>query len=230
MEDRALMPAAMKALVLVPVFNEWPHLRSVLCELREHVSDILVIDDGSDDASYLSELEKDRFDWIRLPFNIGHWGAIQAGFQYALSKGCDYAVTFDGDGQHLPQEIHRLTTPIAQGVDLVIGGDRRRGGNLRRFSRTVLKWLSGVEVSDFTSGFRAYSRRAMQMLVDPVLQNFEFQDLGVLVIAQKKGLTMLEVPVHMGKRRGMKSKVFPGGYSVLRYFLITLTFLLVRRP
>jgi glycosyltransferase involved in cell wall biosynthesis len=77
----------MKLLILVPVFNEWPHLLPVLQNLRGHFSEILVIDDGSDDSNYLNLLKKEGFDAINLSFNLGHWGAIQTGFKYALNKG-----------------------------------------------------------------------------------------------------------------------------------------------
>lgn len=219
----------MKTVVIVPVFNEWPHLLTVLNDLRTHARDILVVDDGSDDTAYLSELKKERYDCISLPFNLGHWGAVQAGFRYALGKNWDMAVTFDGDGQHLPGEIHKLTTPIVRGADVVIGGFHRRGGFIKQSCRWILKRLSGVEVYDFTSGFRAYNRHAMRTLMDPMFQNFEYQDLAVLMMAQKKGLKMLEVPVRMSDRLGEKSRVFPNLYSILRYFLITFTFILVRR-
>ncbi|MBW1788470.1 MAG: glycosyltransferase family 2 protein [Deltaproteobacteria bacterium] len=220
----------MNTIVIVPVFNEWPHLLTVLNDLRAHFSDILVVDDGSDDTSYLSHLMQERYDCISLPFNLGHWGAVQAGFRYALEKNWDAAVTFDGDGQHLPGEINKLTTPIVREFDVVIGGFHRRGGFMKQSCRWILKRLSGVEIYDFTSGFRSYSRHAMRTLMEPMFQNFEYQDLAVLMMAQKKGLKMLEVPVRMSERLGEKSKVFPNLYSILRYFLITFTFILVRRP
>ena len=64
------MESQMKTLVIVPVFNEWPHLLTVLQDLRAHFSDILVIDDGSDDISYLSRLREERYYFISLPFSI----------------------------------------------------------------------------------------------------------------------------------------------------------------
>ena len=219
-----------KILIIVPVFNEWPHLLTVLRELKTYTSEILVVDDGSDDISYLSHLKAEGYDYIHLPFNLGHWGAVQAGFRYALAGDWDAAVTFDGDGQHLPGEIRKLTAPVTEGIDLAVGGFHRRGGIMRQSCRWILKRLSGVEIYDFTSGFRSYSRRAMRTLLNPTFQSFEYQDLAVLMMARKKGLTMLEVPVQMSERLGERSRVFPSPYSILRYLLITFTFILVRRP
>jgi len=219
----------MKTIVLVPVFNEWPHLLSVLRELKQYHGETLVIDDGSHDRGYLDHLNEDGVPFIRLPFNLGHWGAIQAGFRYALTKDYDGAVSFDGDGQHMPQEIAKLTPLLRDGWDLVVGGKQERGGVMKQAARKILKTVSGLGISDFTSGFRGYSRRAMNVLTSPLFSNFEYQDLGVLVTAKKYGLKMTEVPVLMRDRLGEKSKVFPGLYSVVRYFIITITFILVRK-
>lgn len=219
----------MKTIVLVPVFNEWPHLLPVLRELMEHHADILVIDDGSHDKEYLHHLREHGVAFLSLPFNLGHWGAIQAGFRYALTKDYGASISFDGDGQHMPQEIPKLIASLQQGNDLVVGGQHERGGLMKQVARKILKALSGLDILDFTSGFRGYSRHAMNVLTNPAFSNFEYQDLGVLVMAKKYGLTMAEVPVLMRDRAGEKSKVFPGFYGVARYILITITFILVRK-
>ena len=219
----------LKLLVLVPVFNEWPHLLSVLKNLRTHFSDILVIDDGSDDKSYLSLLKKEGFEYVDLPFNLGHWCAIQTGFKYALIKGFDWVITFDGDGQHLPEGAIRIVPLLEQGVDVVIGGDPNRGGYSKKICRGILNGFSGLEINDFTSGLRGYSRAAMGHLVHGAFLNLDYQDLGVLFMAKKKGLKLVEIPVNMEARKGEKSKVFPNVASVVRYLFITLTFIIARR-
>jgi glycosyltransferase involved in cell wall biosynthesis len=218
-----------KLLVLVPVFNEWPHLLPVLQNLRAHFSEILVIDDGSDDKNYLALLKKEGVEYIDLPFNLGHWGAIQTGFKYALGKEFDGVITFDGDGQHLPESALRLVPFLEQGFDVVIGKDNERGGWSRKFCREILNRLSGLDISDFTSGLRGYSRVAMGHLIQGSFLNLDYQDLGVLFMAKKKGLQLVEVPVSMETRAGEKSKVFPNFASVLRYLFITLTFIIARR-
>ena len=220
----------MKDLTIVPVYNEWPHLLGVLRELRQHRASILVVDDGSEDKSFLGVLKSEGFPFISLSFNLGHWPAVQAGFRYALARGYQAAVTFDGDGQHLPAEISRILPLLAEGCDVVIGGNRSRGGLARQLCRGILKRLSGLEVIDFTSGFRAYSRRAMETMSGPDFANLEYQDLGVLFLAARSGLRLTEVPVAMRARVGETSRVFPDLFSVLRYLFITLTFILARRP
>ena len=219
----------MKLLILVPVFNEWPHLLPVLHNLTLHFPEILVIDDGSDDKSYLDLLNKEGFEYRYLPFNLGHWGAIQAGFKYALAKKFDGVITFDGDGQHLPEGALRIVPGLEEGYDVVIGKDNDRGGWSRKFCRGALNRLSGLDISDFTSGLRGYSRAAMGQLVQGSFMNLDYQDLGVLFMAKKKGLQLIEVPVNMEIRAGEKSKVFPNLASVMRYLFITVTFIIARR-
>jgi len=220
----------MRILVLVPVYNEWPHLLPVLKDLRRHFSNILVVDDGSNDKSFLSVLRDDGFEYLRFPFNLGHWSAIQAGFRYSLKKGFDCVITFDGDGQHLPEGALKLTSYVEQGYDVVIGGDNDRGNLPKKICWEILNRLSGLEIRDFTSGLRGYSRPAMEELIAGPFLNLHYQDLGVLFLAQKMGLKMTEVPVKMRDRAGEKSKVFPTLTSVISYICITLTFILAKRP
>jgi len=219
----------MRILVLVPVYNEWPHLLPVLKGLRQYFSNILVVDDGSDDKSFLSHLKDGGFEYLSFPFNLGHWSAIQAGFRYGLVKGFDGVITCDGDGQHLPEEAHKIAPYLEQGYDVVIGRDNERGDLTKKVCWTVLNALSGLKIRDFTSGLRGYGRSAMEALIRDPFLTLHYQDLGVLFMAQKQGLKMTEVPVRMHERVGEKSKVFPTLPSVLRYLFITLTFILVRR-
>ena len=219
----------LKLLVLVPVFNEWPHLLPVLQNLRKHFPHILVIDDGSQDKSYLDLLKKEGFEYLGLPFNLGHWCAIQTGFKYALVNEYDGVITFDGDGQHLPEGALRIVPCLEQGYDVVIGKDNDRGGWSKKFCWGILNRLSGLDISDFTSGLRGYSRSAMSQLTHGSFLNLAYQDLGVLFMAKKKGLALIETPVKMEIRLGEKSKVFPNLASIVRYLFITLTFIIARR-
>ncbi len=220
----------MRILVLIPVYNEWPHLLPILNGLRQHFADILVVDDGSDDTSFLSELKRNGFEYIRLPFNSGHWSAVQAGFRYALTCGFDGVITFDGDGQHLPEGALRIRPCLEEGFDVVVGNDNGRGTLPKKLCWKALNSLAGLQIKDFTSGLRGYSRPAMQELICGPFLSLHYQDLGVLFMAQKIGLKMIEVPTQMTDRVGEKSKVFPTITSIISYMCITLTFIFVRRP
>ena len=151
------------------------------------------------------------------------------GLQIRLAKKFDGVITFDGDGQHLPEGALRIVPGLEQGYDVVIGKDNERGGWSKKFCWGFLNRLSGLDISDFTSGLRGYSRTAMGHLIHGSFLNLDYQDLGVLFMAKKKGLQLMEVPVRMETRLGEKSKVFPNFSSVMRYLFITLTFIIARR-
>ncbi|RJR20544.1 MAG: glycosyltransferase family 2 protein [Desulfobacteraceae bacterium] len=220
----------MDAFIVVPVYNEWPHLKPVLDSLKARFPHILVVDDGSEDKGFLQHLKGERIPYLSFPFNMGHWAALQAGFRYALAMGHEVAVSFDGDGQHLPEEIPSLLKLVDEGCDIVIGCSHTRAGLTKRFCWSLLRSLSGLGVRDITSGFRAYNRKAMEHLLSPHCLNLEYQDVGVLFTARAGGLKLAEVPVRMAPRAAQQSRVFPGNLSILRYLLITLIFILVRKP
>lgn len=220
---------AMDTLVIVCAYNEWPHLGQVLSSLRRYHPNILVVDDGSENREYLSGLGENGIPYLSMPFNLGHWCAVQAGFRYALEKGFKAAVTFDGDGQHLPEEIHRLLGLLGR-FDLVVGCDTSRAGVGKRLCWSLMRGFSGLETIDLTSGFRAYNRRAMELLIREPYLNLEYQDLGVLFTARSMGLRIGEIPVRMVQRSDRTSRVFPGFFSIVRYLLITFIFIMARRP
>ena len=104
-------------LAVVPAYNERATVRDVIDTLHRKTPqlDVLVIDDGSTDAT--AELAEDAGARVlRMPFNLGIGGAVQAGFKYAAENGYDYMVQVDGDGQHDPGEISKLFA-AAQGPD-----------------------------------------------------------------------------------------------------------------
>jgi hypothetical protein len=217
--DRTILQ---EPLIIVPIYDEWPHVAGVLENLRSHFSRIVVIEDGPSDDALKNFSKENNFDYISSLFNLGAWSAIQIGFRYAALKGYHRVVTFDGDGQHLPEEVTKLLAQLDLGYDIVIGSCLERGGFLRKTCRLVLRKLSGIEIYDLTSGFRAYSRRAFQMFAQDDQANLEYQDVGVLLLAQKWGLKCSEVHTRMAERLAGESKVFPGMRFILRYFLTTL--------
>src|SRR3954469_7238761 len=109
------MPNQRSFLAVVPAYNEETTIASVVASLRRHAPefDIVVIDDGStDDTRKVAVRAGVRV--VRLPFNCGIGGAVQAGFVYARENGYDYMVQVDGDGQHDPREIRKLIDALAQ--------------------------------------------------------------------------------------------------------------------
>ena len=155
----------MRALVLLPAFNEAARIGLVLGGIRAAAPEatVLVVDDGSaDDTAGVARAAGARV--VRLPFNLGAGVAAQTGYKFAVREGYDCVVHLDSDGQHEPADIPALLAVIARReADVAIGsrflgGADYRAGALRRTGMGVfglLAWLlTGVRFSDVTSGFR----------------------------------------------------------------------------
>lgn len=243
-----------KILVIIPAFNEEANIRRTVEEvlqLRKDVgiktlpeqaserfpvfdgtgnwSDIVVIDDGSRDAT-ASEARRTRSRVISLDFNLGIGGAVQTGLQFGQRLGYDIAVQIDGDGQHDPQFLPDILQPIYLGqADLVIGSRflppflgyrssfvRRIGIN---FFARLISLLTGFSITDPTSGFRAFNQKAIRVFSKNYPQ--DYPEPESIVIARQLGLRVVEVPVKMRKR--------VAGFSSIRYlrtfyYMVKVTF------
>jgi len=223
--DRMLLR---KTLIIVPIHDEWPHVAGVLENLRSRFPNVLVIEDGASEKALKSFCRANEIDYIASLFNLGVWPAIQIGFRYALLKGYSFVVTFDGDGQHLPEEVEKLIAPLDSGCDIVVGSCVERGGFLKKTCWLVLRKLSGIEIHDVTSGFRAYGRSAFQRFAEAEQADLEYQDLGVLLLAQRWGFNCTEVCTRMSERVAGHSKVFPGTKLILHYLMTTLVSMAIK--
>src|SRR5205807_8382140 len=153
----------------MPALNEEESLPATLKELREVVDDhdILVIDDGSTDAT-ADVASRAGAVSAQLPFTLGVGGAVRVGLHYAQRNGYERAVVIDADGQHDPAGITALLEALDRGADMAVGsrfapgsaeyrvGRTRRQG--MRFLALIVRVITGQRYSDVTSGFRAFDR------------------------------------------------------------------------
>lgn len=219
-----------RVLIIVPAFNEARSIHKLVREVQtEHPHyTILVINDGSADHT-AAEAQKAGARVVNLPYNLGIGGAIQSGFKVALAENYDVAIQLDGDGQHDPKYLPNILEPVLNGkLDLCIGSrflaDRegfqstaaRRLG-IRFFSH-LLRLLTGVSISDPTSGFRAYGRKVIRIFAEqyPV----DFPEPEAVMIAKRHGLAIGEVPVKMRKRLGGISSI---RYLKTVYYMLKVT-------
>jgi len=155
---------------LVPAFNEERLVASVLVRLRECVDRVIVCDDGSVDLT--GEIaEAMGATVVRHDRNMGYGAALRSLFRAAVEMGADVAVTIDSDGQHDPAELTRLVDMLRENeLDIVIGSRFLEGDSgvpgWRKAGIGIINALSvnGSGVTDSQSGFRAYGRRALEML------------------------------------------------------------------
>lgn len=210
-----------KYLAVIPAYNESTTVAGVVGGVRERAPhfDPLVIDDGStDDTCGTARAAGARV--LRLPFNLGIGGAVQAGFVYALENGYDYMVQIDGDGQHDPGELPKLLAALEQPErpDIVCGSrfltsdyrypapiSRRTGIHI--FSFVLSRILHGP-VSDPTSGFRLYNRRAIELFARDYPH--DYPEVEAVLMAHNHRLRMCEVPVRMYARGGGVSSISTG--------------------
>jgi glycosyltransferase involved in cell wall biosynthesis len=163
-------------LAVVPAYNESGTIASVVDALHDQAPrfDVLVVDDGSTDDTF-DRADRAGAKVVRLPFNLGIGGAVQAGFIYARERGYSYVAQVDGDGQHEASELRKLVGAMRESpeVDMVCGSrfltqDHRYPAPISRrtgihiFS-ALLSLLVDGPVSDPTSGFRLYNRRAIEL-------------------------------------------------------------------
>jgi glycosyltransferase involved in cell wall biosynthesis len=214
----------MGTLVFIPAWNEEASIGAVVADVREHLpaADILVVDDGSTDATTARARECGVLV-ATLPFNQGLGAALQTGYLYALREGYDCCAHLDADGQHPAAEVTRLLAEVeGDRADLVIGSryrdpavvaasddyrptfSRRIGTSVFRFFLTL---ATRQRFTDTTSGMRAANRRVMQLFSENYSP--DFAEIESLQLAVREGLRVEEVPVRMLERAGGSSFLTP---------------------
>ena len=202
-----------RILIIMPALNEEESLPSTLKELREIVDDpdILVIDDGSTDATAEVASRAGAVS-AQLPFTLGVGGAVRVGLHYAQRNGYDRAVVIDADGQHDPAGITALLEALDHGADMAVGSRFAAGtedypvGRTRRqamrFLATIVRALTGQRFSDVTSGFRAFDRPVIELLAREYPVEYLADTVEALLIVRYAGFRVDEVPISMRPRAG----------------------------
>ena len=210
-----------KIAIIIPAMNEQSSIAGVVEGLRARFDfPIIVVDDASSDTT---KQVAEQHGAIVLPHivNLGAWRATQTGLRYALNKGFDTVITCDADGQHPAGSIETLLASANVDDDLVIGSCTSRGSTGRHIAWRVFRYLSGLNVSDLTSGLRLYRRPAMAVLASRQATMFEYQDVGVLLMLQKLDMHCSEVNVQMQERKDGISRIFYSWGAVLKYLVYT---------
>lgn len=224
----------MRALVVVPAWNEQLTVGETVREIRAATPDlpVLVVSDGSTDHTAEAAREAGALV-LELPFNLGVGGAMRAGFRYAVRHGYTAAVQVDADGQHDPTEVPMLLEKLGE-ADIVIGArfsdrsDPYRVRGPRKWAMVVLSKvlsrLAKTKLTDATSGFKATGGRALPVFAEHYPVEYLGDTVESLVIALRAGCRVTQVPAHMRQRRGgtpshrpIKSMIylFRAGFALL---------------
>ena len=217
--------------IVVPFFNEQENIPALYMKLTEVMDaigepyELVFVDDGSKDNSFkvLSDIyEHDRrVNLIRLRRNFGQTPALKAGFDFARGE---VIISMDGDLQHDPEEIPKFLEKIEEGYDLASGWRYARKDHwlMRQIPSRTANWLmaklSGVDLHDFGTTFKAYRREIIQ----------EIQLYGELhrfipALASTTGARIVEVPIENLERKAGKSN-----YGISRTIRVFLDLLIVK--
>ena len=220
--------------ITVPFHNEEENVTALYDQLKDVMEqvgesfELIFVDDGSRDRTYrlLEEIAAvdSRVLVIKLRRNFGQTSALAAGFDHAQG---DYVLAMDGDLQHNPQEIPAFLEKLEEGYDVVSGWRAQRADNfvMRRIPSRAANWLmaklSGVDIHDFGTTFKAYRREVIQNI--PLYgQMHRF----IPALASWYGASIVEIPISNPARLYGKSH-----YGISRTFrvffdLLTIRFLL----
>ncbi len=214
-----------RVVAIIPAYNEERFIGSVVLKARRFAGTVIVVDDGSsDDTAAVAEAA--GAVTVRHATNQGKGVALNTGFARARELAPDAVVVLDGDGQHLTSEMDQVLAPALAGeADIVVGSrylehtsdvPRHRVLGHWAFNR-LTRLTSGIASTDSQSGYRAFSRRAVDAL--------HFSSHGFSVesemqfLAQDLGLRLKEVPITIRYTDKPKRSVVSHGLTVLNGIL-----------
>ena len=188
--------------VLVPAYREAAYIGDVVTAIRRHAPAVIVIDDGSDDAT-AEKAEAAGATVLRHGINQGKGAAMHTGFEYARQQGFEFVIAMDGDGQHAPEEIpvfvetyRRTGTPVLIGNRMA---DPLGMPFVRRITNRFMSWLlsrkMGQRVPDTQNGYRLYR---CDVLPTEALGAQRFAaESEILLLLAEQGVQMGAVPTRV---------------------------------
>jgi glycosyltransferase involved in cell wall biosynthesis len=231
-------------LAIVPAHNEAEAIAATIGSINRWAPDfdVVVIDDGSTDGT--GELAAATGAIVlRMPYNLGIGGAMQAGYIFARENGYELAVQVDGDGQHDARQIKDLLRCLEAnpGLNMVTGsrfldaqGEGYRSSVARRMGiRIFARVLSAVtrqRVTDPTSGFRLTDRRGIELFANDY--PIDYPEVEAIVLMHTHRLRSCEIPVVMGPRLTGESAISTpqSAYYMVKVLLAVFVALFRTRP
>jgi len=231
--DSEMLQRKPKIIAAIPCFNEERFIGSVVLKAKRYVDRVIVIDDGSTDATGKVATEAGAKVY-RNKQNQGYGAAIRSAIAKGQNLRADILVILDGDGQHDPKDIPKLVRPIINETADVAVGSRFMGKGekpplYRRLGQRVLTIItnvgSGQRISDSQSGFRAYNVKT--------LKGLNLTESGMSISSEiqfavsRSGLRVAEVPIAISYSEKAKRNPVGHGAGVLSRLAVLIT---LRKP
>ncbi|MEM2970022.1 MAG: polyprenol monophosphomannose synthase [Candidatus Bathyarchaeia archaeon] len=213
------------AAIILPTYCEAYNIANIIDRIEKLGinATILVIDDSSPDGTkeIVKKLQKKHRNITLLirPHKMGLGTAITYGFRHLLSQKCppEYIITMDADHSHNPEDIPKLVDEAVKGHDLVVGSRYCKGGTVKGWNKIrliisktankIANFLLKLPISDYTSGFRCYSRSYIEKALPKLhSETYEIQ-IETLRQAKLQGSKICEVPITFENRKKGKSKL-----------------------
>ena len=222
----ALRRPVAKLAVVIPALNEAASVGSVISAVPRKIDgvgrvEVILVDDGSTDSTQQVALAAGADAIVRHTQRRGLVAAFKSGVAEAMRRGANVVVHLDADGQHDPMLIPHLIEPIlGYDADLVLGVRAFSGGAedmspIRRYGNIAGTWVMGrvigLDISDATTGYRAFTREALMRL--NVVSDYTYT-LETLIEAARKQLSVTEVPIEVRTRLAGESRMT---HSIMRY-------------
>ncbi len=186
---------------VIPAFNEHVHIGDVVRRTRARIDNVLVVDDGSTDATAERAREAGA-EVIIHPENRGKGEAIKTGLRHWLDRQSDFVIVLDADGQHRPEEIERFVAAAVSAAEpkLILGNRMNDMRSMPLVRRIVNRYMSrkisrvcGQKIPDTQCGFRMLHRELIPELLDGAAR-FEYET-EMLIVASRKGFRIESVPI-----------------------------------
>lgn len=203
-----------RTLIIVPAYNEELNIKKTIEDITSKTEfDYIIVNDCSKDNT-LKVCKENKLNYLSLPVNFGLTSGIQLGMKYALENNYDIAVQFDGDGQHQAEYLNHLVKEVENGnCDIAIGSrfvNKKKSKSFRMIGSRIISWCikftTGQEIKDPTSGMRAYSKEIIEEFVKDSSLTPEPDTLAYLI---RKGNIVKEVQVEMKEREFGESYLKP---------------------
>jgi glycosyltransferase involved in cell wall biosynthesis len=228
------------ACVIVPTYNNAGTLEEVLLSVLEYTDRVIVVNDGSTDGTSDILAKFSEIDKVEYATNKGKGKALRRGFEFAVQKGYDYAITIDSDGQHFASDIPLFLEKLETEKNAIVIGSRNLhqenmpGKNTfaNKFSNFWFYIETGKKAADTQSGYRLYPIYPMKDMTF-FGTKYEFE-VEVLVRCAWKGIKIMWIPVNVyyppAGKRVSHFRPFPdfSRVSVLNTILVLIAFLYVK--